>query len=382
MGAYRIPLFDLSYDAEERLAITRTLENKWISMGPTVEALEDAFARHLGARHAISLTNGTAALHLALCGLGIGPGDEVIVSSMTFVATVNVIKYVGATPVFADILGREDLSMDPSDVARKITTKTRAIVCLHYAGFPARLTELLGIASAHDLPLVEDASHAPDSQHEGRHLGTFGVFGCFSFYANKNISCAEGGMLVTSDERLAGSARLMRSHGMTTTGYARSRGAGRYHVEALGYNYRFDDVRASLALCQLRKLDWDTAERARIRKQYEDLLEPIEEISVPYSGRPDIRSSNCIFPILLDTGGAEQRDRFRAELANRGIETSVHYQPVHTFDIYRQAGLRLARTERVGETQVTLPMFPGLSEAQVAEVCHAVKAVTREVYSP
>ena len=318
MVAYRIPLFDLSYDAEERLAITRTLEKKWISMGPTVQALEDAFARHLGARHAIALTNGTAALHLALCGLGIGPGDEVIVPSMTFVATVNVIKYVGATPVFAEILGREDLSMDPSDVARKITTRTRAIVCLHYAGFPARVTELLSVARAHDLPLVEDASHAPDSQHEGRHLGTFGVFGCFSFYANKNISCAEGGMLVTSDEGLAGSARLMRSHGITTSGYARSKGAGRYNVEALGYTYRFDDIRASLALCQLRKLDWDTAERARVRKQYEDswnrsrksrsltraaLTYARQTVFSPFFSRPAGPSNGTGFALSSPTGG-------------------------------------------------------------------------------
>ncbi len=370
---YTVPLFDLNYDQVEEQAVLNVLRSKWISMGPQTAALERAFAAHLGVRHAIAVTNCTAALHLALAALGIGPGDEVIVPSLTFVATVNCVGYVGATPVFADICGVNDFSIDPGHVRELITPRTRAIIPMHYGGFPCDMERLVQLAREYHLAIVEDAAHAPATRYKGAAAGTFGDVGCFSFYANKNIACGEGGMLVTNRDDIAERVRLMRSHGMTTLSFDRARGhATDYDVVLRGYNFRMDDIRAALVLAQLGKLQADTAARARLRQLYIDQLKGLDEIIVPFLDCPH-QSSHYIMPVVLKNGGAARRNAIRQALARRGIQTSVHYPAVHQFAIYRAIGARLPKTEHVAAHEITLPLHGKMSEATVAQVVNALK---------
>lgn len=365
---FRVPLFDLDYGEAEEQAVLAVLRSKWISMGPQAAELERSFAAHVGARHAVALTNCTAALHLAIEALGLSQGDEVIVPSLTFVATVNCIGAAGARPVFADITSLDDFSLDPAHVRRLIGPRTKAIMAMHFAGFPCDMDALVFLAREHDLALVEDAAHAPDTRYNGRCAGTFGDVGCFSFYANKNIACGEGGLLVTNRDDIAASVRLKRSHGMTTLSFDRARGhASSYDVIAQGYNLRLDDIRASLALVQFRKLHEDTARRTALRQHYFERLRSIAGISVPYASCPH-RSSHHILPVLLKEGGSTRREAVRDALAKRGIQTSVHYPAAHRFSIYQSAGATLPLTEHVTDHVITLPLYPRMTEAMVDEV--------------
>jgi dTDP-4-amino-4,6-dideoxygalactose transaminase len=370
---FKIPLFDLNFGPEEEEAVVRTLRSKWISMGPNCQELEREFANLLGVEQAVAVTNCTAALHLALEILDIGPGDEVIVPSLTFVATVNAVRYVGADPVFADIVSMEDLSLDSEDVQRKITDRTKAIMVMHYGGFAVAMDKITAIASKNDLAVIEDAAHAPAAKFGDEYLGTIGDVGCFSFFSNKNITCAEGGMLVTRREDLAARSRLMRAHGMTTLSFERAKGhATSYDVVELGYNYRLDDVRGALMLAQLKKLPADIAARKVIRAAYEKELADVAEIAVPYLGFAH-ESSHYIMPVVLRSGGAARRDEVRRKMAEKGIQTSVHYPAVHRFSIYEPYLTELPETDHVVDHEITLPMYPALTEEQVRHICGALR---------
>ena len=363
--AFDIPLFDLNYGQPELDAVTRTLESKWISMGPQVKALEARFEQSAPGSTAIAVTNCTSALHLAMVLADLGPGDEVIVPSLTFVATVNAVRYVGATPVFADIVGPHDFSLDPDDVARKITPRTRAIVPMHYAGFACDMGRLVALAREHGLKVIEDAAHAPVGELDGRPLGAIGDFGCYSFFSNKNITCAEGGLLSCADPQGGARGRLMRSHGMTTMSFDRAAGhATSYDVVELGFNYRLDDIRGSLILTQLERLDHDVERRAALRARYLDGLRSVDGLILPYADRQK-RCSNYIFPVVLEAGGAERRDAVRGALAAAGIQTSVHYPAVHRFAIYGGGEVSLPRTEHAADHELTLPLFTTMSDEQV-----------------
>lgn len=373
---YEIPLFALNYGTEEEEAVLATIRSKWISMGPRTAELEEMFASMLGSPHAVAVTNCTVALHLAMELLGIGPGDEVIVPSLTFVATANAVRYVGATPVFCDISASDTPNMSSVGIARLISPRTRAIIVMHYGGFPCDMDEIMALAKAHHLSVVEDACHAPLSEYRGRKLGTIGDIGCFSFFSNKNISTGEGGMMVMNDPEYFERAKLMRSHGMTTVSYDRARGhAVSYDVVAHGHNYRMDDIRSSLALVQLRRLRNDLVRRAEIRRLYLDLLGDIPGITVPFKSHAEF-SSNYIFPIVLNDGDFNRRDAIRESLRKAGIQTSVHYPPVHRFSIYKEFSAELPTTEEFADREVTLPMFAALRDADVERiVCNLKEAV-------
>lgn len=368
---YEIPLFELNFDQAEEKAVAEAVRSGWISMGPRTAKLERRFARELGGRHVVAVGSGTAALHLALAGT-IDPGDEVIVPALTFVATANAIRYAGGRPVFADIVSDEEPCLDPEDVAKRITPRTRAILAVHYGGFVRRMDELAELARTHGLTLLEDAAHAPLTGHGAHRAGTFGRAACFSFFSNKVISCAEGGLLATEDKALASRARLMRSHGMTTLSYDRARGhATGYDVVELGYNYRLDDIRAALALVQLDKLPGEVRRRNRVRQWYEDRLAAVAGIVIPFAGHTET-SSQYIFPIVLGEGGAAHREAVRRRMAERGIQTSVHYPPVHQFSFYREVGAELPRTEGYAQREITLPMYGNLTESQVDRIVEAL----------
>lgn len=359
---YKIPLFDLNYGEEEEEAVLKTLRSKWISMGPNVTKLEEEFANNLNIKHAIAVTNCTAALHLALKILGIKEGDEVIVPSLTFVATVNCVRYVNATPAFADITSYEDFSINTDDIEKKITTKTKVIIVMHYGGFACDMDRIIELAKRYNLFVVEDAAHAPDSEFKGEKLGTIGNIGCFSFFSNKNITCAEGGMLATNNDEYAKKAKLLRAHGMTSLSYERAKGhATKYDVVELGYNYRMDDIRGALALAQFKKLKEDVIKREELRHIYLKELENIDDIIIPYKNH-HYKSTNYVFPIVLKNSNVEKRDRVRQKLADAGIQTSVHYPAVHRFSIYEKYKVDLPITEYVTDNEITLPMYYNLSE--------------------
>lgn len=359
--SFKISLFELNYDEQEEKAVIETLKSKWISTGPKCEQLEFKFAEMLGGGHAVTTTNCTTSLHLALKILDIKDGDEVIVPSLSFVATVNAVLYVGATPVFADVKSIDDLTIDPEDIKRKITPKTKAITVMHYAGFPAAMDAILEIAKQNNLYIIEDACHGPLSEYKGKKLGTFGVMSCFSFFSNKNLSTGEGGVLVTKTEEHARKAKLLRSHGMTSLSYQRAKGhATKYDVVELGFNYRMDDIRASLGLVQLNKLESDLKKRKTVREYYLEALKELDKIAVPFKDYSEF-VSNYIFPIVLKDSDIEYRDEVRAKLAKKGIQTSVHYPAIHKFSIYARYSVDLPVTEYVADNEITLPMYSKLT---------------------
>jgi dTDP-4-amino-4,6-dideoxygalactose transaminase len=376
-ATWSIPLSDVLVDSEIEEAVTEAVRSGWWSMGPRVSELEREFARFCGSAHAIAVANGTAALHLALLATGCGNGDEVLVPSLNFVAAANTILHTGATPVFCDIRGPHDLTVSPEDLEAAVSRRTRAIVVMHYGGNPCHMEAICELAKAHDLAVIEDAAHAPGAQWGGRMCGTIGDVGCFSFFSNKNLPVGEGGMIVTNDDSLAESVRLLRSHGMTTLTWDRHRGhASSYDVVRAGFNYRLDEIRAALALVQLERLEGQNAARGRIVGFYRDVLDGKNGLSMPFAPRDHVIPVHHLAVIVLPEGS--RRDEVRGLLAERGVQTSVHYPPIHLFQTYSELGSKrlLPQTEAVGERLVTLPLFPHMSDGQAVAVTEAVLAVT------
>jgi dTDP-4-amino-4,6-dideoxygalactose transaminase len=369
---WSIPLADIVVDAEVRQTADEALASGWWSMGPRVEAFERAFAEHLGAAHAVAVSSGTAALHLALAAAGIGRGDEVLLASLNFVAAANTILHVGATPIFCDICGDDDLTLNPADVENAIGPKTTAVVVMHYGGNACRMDELMTLAAAHDLLVIEDAAHAPGATFRGRMCGTIGDIGCFSFFANKNLPVGEGGMVVTDDDELARRIRLLRSHGMTTLTWDRHRGhAHTYDVVAPGFNYRLDEVRAAIGLLQLRRLEDENQARSRLVAAYREVLAERPDITMPFPPREGDTAA-CHLAVAV-FASETLRDRVRAALEEARIQTSVHYPPIHQFSHYSSLNDRtLVRTDDIAARLLTLPLYGRLSSKEVEQITSVV----------
>jgi dTDP-4-amino-4,6-dideoxygalactose transaminase len=372
---WKVPLSDVAFSADELEAIKRVLDSGWISMGPETKRFEFEFASYLGANQAVAVSSGTAALHLALLALGIGPGDEVIVPSLTFVATANAVRYVGATPVFMDICDDDDWNASPHSLAQRISSRTKAVIVVHYAGFPCRMDEIVSVARRANLKILEDVAHAPGATHQGRLLGTWGDAGCFSFFSNKNIACGEGGMVVTNDADIAQKVAMLRSHGMTSLTWDRHKGHSfSYDVVETGYNYRMDEMRATLARIQLAKLPENNQRRREITLTMRARLSSLPGIRMPF-GAYIISSSAChIFPIMLED--STLRQEFMKHMKSAGVQTSIHYPPIHRFSSYTRFsgdGARfLKATEAVAAREVTLPLFPLMSKDQIDVTCNSV----------
>lgn len=370
--AYDIPLFNLNFDEREAKAAYDTIRSGWISTGPKCAELEQMFVDMWKVKYAVSVTNCTDALHLCCLVCGVGPGDEVLCPSLTFAASANCIRYAGATPVFCDIVGPDHINIDPEDIKKKISPKTKAIVVVHMAGYPAKMDEIMAIAKEHNLKVIEDACHGPLSEYKGKKLGTIGDCAAFSFFSNKNISTGEGGMFISNSEELANKARLMRSHGMTTMSYQRASGhATAYDIVELGYNFRLDDIRASIAIEQLKKLPGDLEKRILVRKRYVEDLSKIKGVVVPFADCTEF-TSNYIMPVVLTQGSKEDRDAIREKIHAAGIQTSVHYPAIHKFSIYKDYGAVLPQTEYVTDHEITLPMYAALTMEQVDFICETV----------
>ena len=373
---WRIPLSDIDFGPEEEQAVLQVVKSRWLTMGAVTQQFEGEFAAYMNARHAIAVTNATAALHLACVALGLGHGDEVIVPSLTFVATANAVRYVGATPVFADIESEACLNISARTIEACITDRTRGILVVHYGGYACDMPAILDLARQYGLAVIEDAAHAVGSGLEGRMLGTWGHIGCFSFFSNKNMTTGEGGMLVTYDDQLAEKLRLLRSHGMTSLTWDRHKGhAWSYDVVDLGYNYRIDEVRSALGRAQLQKLPRNNQLRRERTALYHDLLRELcPEVGLPFEKHPGISACHLL-PILLPQG--IRREAFMGQMKSAGIQTSIHYPPVHQFSAYQQLqALRpsdLSLTEDVAAREVTLPLYPGMSEADIRLVVETVR---------
>jgi dTDP-4-amino-4,6-dideoxygalactose transaminase len=361
MPGWKVPLADVVVPEADIALVADVYRSGWLSMGPRTADFERALAEYTGARHALATANGTAALHLICLAAGFGPGDEVVVPSLTFVATVNAIAYTGATPVFADIGSLERPWPTAAAVEAAITPRTRGVMTVAYGGHPGEIAAIRELTERRGLTLLEDAAHAIGVRHEGRHVGTFGAAGAFSFFSNKNLAIGEGGAVVTDDDALAGRMRLARSHGMTTLTWDRHRGhAASYDVVALGFNYRIDEPRAALATARLQRLDAENERRAELVRRYRERL--------PDGVVPTAPGGLHIFTVVVDG----DRDAVREEMVRRGVQTSVHYPPAHRFSIY--AGASLPVTEAYAARTLTLPLFADMTEAQQDLVLDALGA--------
>jgi dTDP-4-amino-4,6-dideoxygalactose transaminase len=368
-------LSELDFDETELAGVLDAIDSEWITAGPRTAEFEKAFAAVCGTSDAIAVSNGTAALFLALKALGIGPGDEVLCPSLTFVATAAAVIHCGARPVLVDICSAEDPTMDPVDAEQKITARTKAILPVHYAGIPANMHALTSLAKAHGLLIVEDAAHAPGARYDGRPCGSWSDAGCFSFFGNKNITTAEGGMITTSNPELAAHIRLLRSHGMTVNSWDRENGRpGHYDVTEFGFNFRFDDIRAALGLAQLAKLERINFQRKELSRLYNLLLSESEpDLVLPFASIPlDKDPSYHLYPVLFPT--SEERDSMEELLREDGIQTSIHYKPIHCFKAFRDVdpGISLPITEHFAERELSLPLYPSMTDSHIESVVSAV----------
>ncbi len=363
----------------------RVLRSKWLSMGAEVRAFESEMSDFLGIKHAFAVSSGTAALHLAYLALGIGAGDEVIQPAINFVAAANTTVAVGATPVFADIISLDEPTLDPEAVERLISPQTKAVVVMHYGGYPGRLAQLTELCARHRVALVEDACHAVGARYvdpsrrppHGAHAGTIGDIGCFSFFSNKNMAMGEGGLVVTNRADLAERMRLLRSHGMTSLTWDRHRGhAVGYDVVAHGYNYRLDELHAALGRCQLRKLTDNNARRRQLVTIYHQALSALNGWIIPFVNYPGESACHLSVVVAPDT---RTRECAVTHLRDAGIQTSMHYPCIPGFAAFhRFATDGVERCRTFASRAITLPLFPTMTVDQVNETCRELTIATRQ----
>lgn len=369
---WKVQLFKLNYDELEPQAVKEVLESAWITMGQKTIDFETEFAKYLGHdSKCLAVSNGTAALHMALLALGIGNGDEVITPSLTFIADQNVTTLVGAKNVLADITSYEDWSMNPQDIEKRITPKTKAIMIVHYAGFACDMDAILDICKRHNLYLIEDCAHTPGADYKGQPLGTFGDISAFSFFTNKNLSVGEGGMVVTKSEELLKKLKGLRSHGMSVPSFDRFKGrAISYDIEAPGLNYRIDEMRSALGLIQLAKLDKANEARTNLVNHYYKRLDGEKKIILPFRNFTRGKPNFHIMPIMLD----ESLDRIKVieSMKADGIQTSIHYPAIQNFTAYQGIVNSTPLAEFVTEHELTLPLYPTMTIEEVDLVCDAL----------
>lgn len=361
---YKIPVYQPSLNGNEKKYVNECLDSTWISSkGKFVNEFENAFAEYVGVRHATTVSNGTVAIHLALLALGIGEGDEVIVPSLTYIASVNSIAYTGATPVFVDSL-QESWQIDPIDVIKKITPKTKAVMAVHLYGHPCDMDSLVEICKKHDLFLIEDCAEAIGTKYKGKHVGTFGDISTFSFFGNKTITTGEGGMVITNDETLHDRAVHFKGQGL-----AKHR---QYWHDVIGYNYRMTNICAAIGLAQLEEIEKVLIEKKRVADTYRKYLKNTSVIFHNPIG-DDIYHSYWMCSILTEDG--KQRDLLREYLDKAGIETRPLFYPVHTMPMYSAQYQRHPVAENLGWRGLNLPSYPGLKLEEIEYICEKIKEV-------
>lgn len=366
-------------DEAEEQEIVAALRSGWLTTGPRTKQFEADFARYQDVGHAVALNSCTAALHLSLIALGIGPGDEVVTTPYTFTATCNVIVHVGATPVLADV-EPDTLNLDPRAAAAAITERTKAILPVHFAGHPIDMAAFRQLRDKHKLALIHDAAHATESRYEGRSIASDGDLTCFSFYATKNLATGEGGMLTTHDADLADRIRVLGLHGMSRDAWKRYTESGyqHYDVAAPGFKYNMFDLQAALGLHQLRKLEGFLIRRQQLAARYDEALAQIPELEL-MGIRPNVRTAHHLYVIRLRPDAGIGRDAFMAAMQRQNVGVGVHFRPVHYLSYYRERfGWRpedFPVASQAGDNCISLPLDPALTEADQDDVIRAVHRV-------
>ncbi|MBI4093823.1 DegT/DnrJ/EryC1/StrS family aminotransferase [Candidatus Kaiserbacteria bacterium] len=360
--------------------VVKTLKSGWVSTGPKTHKFEEDFKAYVGAKYAVAVNSCTAAMHLALLAIGVGRGDEVIVSAMTFAATANVIVHCGATPVFADC-ERESMNIDPHDIERRVTPRTKAIMVVHMAGCPCDMDTIIAIAKKHSLKVIEDAAHAVETEYKGRKVGTIGDIGCYSFYATKNLVTGEGGMITTNTEAYAKRIRVLSLHGMNKFAWNRYGNEGYQHYEFVeaGFKYNMSDIQASLGIHQLKRIEKNWKRRQAIWKKYSDDLKGLPLI-LPVPAHVRDRHAYHLFTVLIDTDKTKiTRDEFLEEMTKRKIGCGVHFYALHLQPVYQKllghSEGDLPSTEWIGERTASIPLSAKLTDDDVRDVVEAIKNI-------
>ena len=370
---WKVQLFKLNYDEQESQAVKDIVDSGWITMGEKTKEFESAFSSMLGNDvNSTAVSNGTAALHMALLGLGIGADDEVVIPALTFVADINVVRLVAATPILADCGSYENWNITASSIEKVITAKTKALIIVHFAGYPCQMDEIVALCKRKNIALIEDCAHAPGAKYKGQSVGTFGKYGCFSFFTNKNLSVGEGGMLTTTDKELDQQGKYFRSHGMTALTLDRHKGrAITYDVAQSGLNYRIDEMRSALGVIQLNKLTDANAKRKVLVERYVKRLSNIKNITIPFLNLENIESVYHIMLILLDK--TIDRVALIGALKNDGIQSSIHYPAFKDFTAFKDIGLNKAPiAEDIATRELTLPLYPTMTLDEVDLVCDSL----------
>ena len=374
-----IPFARPEFDQAEARAVAEVLASGWVSQGPAVARFEEEFARRVGARYGVATSSCTTALHLALIVAGVGPGDEVICPSYTFIATANAVLYIGATPVFADI-ERDTWNIDPADALRRVSPRTKAIVPVHQVGLAADL-DRIAAAAARSISIVEDAACAIGSTYHGRPIGSHGNIACFSFHPRKTVSTGEGGMITTDDGAIAERARALRSHGASVSALSRHAAKGLVFEEyrELGFNYRLSDVQAAIGLAQLPKLDGLLARRRAIADRYDAGFRALRHVQVP-ARPPYAEHAFQSYGLLLTPACRRERDDVIRALVDRGISCRRGIPPIHLEPLYsnRYGRVSLPVTEEIASRSLFLPMFASLADDDQDRVIDAVADIVAD----
>lgn len=367
-----IPLFKPDLGKEEEQEVVKALRSNWIGNGPKTLEFEKRFLAFIGSRYGVATNSASAALHLALISSGVKEGDEVITPSLTFVATNHPILMLGAVPVFCDV-EYDTLCANVDDIRRKISEKTKAIIVVHYGGHPVDLRTLVSLCKIKKIKLIEDCAHASGSYYRGRHVGTFGDFGCFSFAAIKNLTTGDGGMIVGKNKRMIEKARSIAWSGISQSTWERSKGKKlkwQYIVNSVGWKYQMNDIAASIGLSQLAKLNKNNKKREKIVERYNKKLKGVSWIELPVI-KKYARSSFHNYVIKV---AEKNRDHLSNYLSEKGIATSVHYMPSHMYKIYSSFSAKVPVTNKVWKKILLLPVFPSLKISEQDYIIKNIKS--------
>lgn len=366
---------------EEINEVVNTLKSGWIGTGPKTEIFEKKFKKYVGSKYALAVNSATAGLHLALKVLGIGVGDEVITTPMTFCSTVNVILHCGATPVFADI-NKDDWNIDPIEVEKKITKKTKAIIPVHLHGRPCKMDEIIKIAKKHNLYIIEDAAHAIEAKYKKRKIGNIGDITVFSFYATKNLTTGEGGMVVTNNKKWANMVKIMSLHGLSRDAYKRYTTKIFRHYKAVipGFKYNMTDIQASLGIHQLARINANLKIRKKYWQMYNKAFRNLNQLIIPQKEELHIKHARHLYAILIRPETMRiGRDRFINELIKRNVGSGIHFSPVHLHPYYKKTfGYKkgdFPNAEFVGERTVSLPLSVTLDRSEISYIINSVRDI-------
>lgn len=362
----RIPVAQPRLAGNERRYVLDCIDSSWISSaGKYISSFEEMFARFCGVKHAITANNGTTALHLALVAMDLQPGDEVIIPTVTYIATANAVRYCGATPVLADV-SKETMNLDPKDIERRITPRTKGIIPVHLYGHPADMNAINEVARRHKLWVLEDAAEAHGAEVSGRRVGGLGTCATFSFFGNKIVTTGEGGMITTDDDELAARLRLFRGQGMDPK--------RRYWFPVVGYNYRMTNIQAALGVAQMETIDEAIADRDLLARTYDRHLAPLRDRLVLPTCEPWARQVFWMYTVFLRDGGEKERDAVMRQLDAQGIETRPVFYPMHVLPPYLQDST-FPTADLWAQRGINLPTYQGLSEAQVERIAKALASV-------